>query len=130
MFDGKNKGNQWCTWVVVYCKDKKIAIGSYYRSPSARSSNIDNNKTMADICNIKKEIEYIKKNQEVSSFIVGGDTNTCSSIWDKNYDDKNLNGVNEVLDFMVENVLTSCVLIFRILALVQCSLISILRKVR
>ena len=58
---------------------------------------------MADICNIKKEIEYIKKNQEVNSFIIGGDTNTCSSLWDKNYDDKNLNGVNEILDFMVEN---------------------------
>ena len=75
IFDGKNKGNQWCTWVVVYCKDKKIAIRSYYRSPSARSSNIDNDKAMADIRNIKKEIEYIKKNQEVNSFIVGGDTN-------------------------------------------------------
>ena len=104
-FNGKQRSNQWCTWVVAYCKDQKIAIGSSYRSPSARydKDDDDRKKKMADIRLMKQEIEYIKSKHKIKSVVVGGDTNTCASIWDKNSDDKNINGVNEIIEFMAEN---------------------------
>ena len=102
-FKNKNKGNQWCTWIIIYCKGQKIAMGSYYRSPSARKGNKEKKKTLADIRLMTNEIAYIKQKHQVKSFIFGGDTNICSSSWDKNCDDSNINDVNELFEFMNDN---------------------------
>ena len=84
----KMKGNQWMTRVIIHYKGKRIALASYYRSPSKRKENENSNKKQADVRKIQEEITMWKRKQKVHSIIIGGDFNMHSKLWDKYGKDK------------------------------------------
>ena len=108
-FKSKLCGSQWCTWCIVYCKGRKICLGSYYRSPSKRDTltvggRIISKNRQADIRTLQVEINYIKKMQKVNEFVIGGDVNIESMLWNRNCKNDSKN-VNELLEFMEINQL-------------------------
>ena len=68
--------DQWSTWVMI-CNSggKNIAVASYYRSPSGSG----------DARKMTKEINEIKLNYQIKSFIICGDFNAHSGIWDARF---------------------------------------------
>ena len=98
-------GNQWCTWIIVYTKlNKKILIGSYYRSPNKYKTNNNNIPHFADPNIITKDIELIKRNNKFNSIIISGDFNIHSKIWDAyRQSDKINNSEKQLINFIAKN---------------------------
>ena len=86
--------NQWSTWVMISnSAGKNVAISSYYRSPS---SNGDTN-------NMNKEMNEIRQKYLIESFIVCGDFNAYSGIWDARFNGRHDKNTENVIKFMDSN---------------------------
>ena len=88
--------DQWTTWVMI-CNNggKNILIASYYRSPSGNGNTRD----------LTKEISVIKKQYKVESFIIGGDFNAHSGMWDARFNGDHSQNAENVIGFMEDNQL-------------------------
>ena len=98
-------GNQWCTWVIVHTQcNKKILIGSYYRSPNKYKSNENDTPHFADPNLLTKDIELIRKSNKFNSIIISGDFNIHSKIWDayRNTDKIN-NSEKQLINLIAKN---------------------------
>ena len=88
------QNDQWTTWVMISNSGgKNIFIASYYRSPSSNGN----------AKNIAKEINEIKLKYHGESFIICGDFNAHSGIWDARFDGAHDNVTENVIDFMNDN---------------------------
>ena len=75
-------GNQWVTWVILHTLNKKILVGSYYRSPNKYKTNDNDKPHYADPNLINEEIKQIKNKYKFDSILISGDFNIHSKIWD------------------------------------------------
>ena len=85
-------GNQWSCYVIYKSKNKNILYCSYYRSPSEREYEEDEqilDAEQADPIKLLREINYIKQKRKIDSIIINGDFNIKSQIWDQFHIGKN-----------------------------------------
>ena len=88
--------NQWTTWVIICNRGgKNIAVASYYRSPSEDG----------DVNNVTKEVEEIKTKYKTETFMIGGDFNAHSGIWDARFGGNHNQVTENVIKFMNNNKL-------------------------
>ena len=103
-----NFGNQWMTWIIVFCVGLTILVGSYYRSPNPRVANGHGEAKQADMRLIKHEIDEIRLKYKFNSIMIGGDMNVSSTMWDAGYTGTESQETKNVIDFIEQNELIIC----------------------